>query len=115
MLLQNKVFGAGYPSVPTMTLEEFYQKEYEEQVEQHKRYTRIYQATFVTLWSLTYREQAKAPKTRVPDDEEETEKMEEDENESEEALQKARDFDEFKDGKNYILFRTKKKKRKNTQ
>ena len=32
------MFGAGYPSLPTVSLEEFYQQEYEEQVEQHKRF-----------------------------------------------------------------------------
>ena len=28
--LQAQVFGAGYPSIPTMTLDEFYQKEVRE-------------------------------------------------------------------------------------
>lgn len=32
ILFQAKLLGAGYPSLPTMSLEEFYQKEYSEQV-----------------------------------------------------------------------------------
>ena len=37
--IQNHVFGAGYPSLPTVSLEEFYQQKYKEQVEQQKRYS----------------------------------------------------------------------------
>lgn len=34
---QSKVFGAGYPSLPTMMVEEFFEQKYREQMEAHKR------------------------------------------------------------------------------
>lgn len=34
---QSKVFGAGYPSLPTMMVEEFFELKYREQMEAHKR------------------------------------------------------------------------------
>ncbi len=34
ILLQSKVYGAGYPSLPLMSVEEFYDQKYKEEVEQ---------------------------------------------------------------------------------
>ena len=32
--MQSKVYGAGYPSLPLMSVEEFYEQKYKEEVEQ---------------------------------------------------------------------------------
>ena len=37
IVVQNQVFGAGYPSLPTISLEEFYQQRYKEHVEQQQQ------------------------------------------------------------------------------
>ena len=73
--IQGEVFGAGYPSLPTMTVEEFYQQRY----------------------GGGGGEGSGQEESGGPGKEGEEEKEEEDED-SEEALKKAREWDEFKDG-----------------
>ncbi|XP_077993668.1 immunoglobulin-binding protein 1-like [Glandiceps talaboti] len=77
--LQAQVFGAGYPGVPTMTLEEFYEKE--------KREGKIPTNT--------------GPQNPVSEraivEQKEVEKEREIERDDEEALRKAREFDDWKD------------------
>ena len=72
--MQGEVYGAGYPSVPTMTVEEFYQQKYGGQGGEGE---------------------GLGARREEGDGEEEEE---EEESESEEALKKAREWDEFKDG-----------------
>jgi len=67
--LQKQVFGAGYPSLPTMTLDEFYEEEMKRIVEQQER-------------------QKNQPKPVEPEDPDE---------ETEESLAKARAWDDWKD------------------
>ena len=72
---QGKVFGAGYPSLPAMSVQEFFDQQYKEQLEKQRQ------------------EMAAAPqKSRVSDDEGEGE-----DEETEESVKRAREFDEFKD------------------
>ena len=67
------MFGAGYPSLPAMSVQEFFDQQYKEQMEKQRL------------------EMAAAPqKSRVSDDEGEDE-------ETEESVRRAREFDEFKD------------------
>ena len=86
---KGEVFGAGYPSVPTMTVEEFYQQRYGGGGGGAKR-----------------------DDDRSGVKEEEEEKEDEEEDDSEEAVKKAREWDEFKDGTShthrmkYILYIT---------
>lgn len=67
--LQKQVFGAGYPSLPTMTLDEFYDQEMKRIVEEQER-------------------QKNQPKPVEPEDPDE---------ETEESLAKARAWDDWKD------------------
>ena len=74
---QGKVFGAGYPSLPAMSVQEFFDQQYKEQLEKQRQ------------------EMAAAPqKSRVSDDEGEGK-----DEETEESMKRAREFDEFKDCK----------------
>ena len=70
---QKKVFGAGYPSLPTMTVQEFHEKRYKEQV------------------TMSFKETS-----HVSGDSKEEEESE-GENEDEEKLKEARKWDDFKD------------------
>ena len=40
-MLQSKVFGAGYPSLPVMSVEEFYDQKYKEELEQRWVWPRV--------------------------------------------------------------------------
>ncbi len=82
--VQSEVFGAGYPSLPTITLEEVYERTYREQVEQQRREDE--------------EARAKPRKTKVEEEEEKDVVEEEEEEESEESLKKAREWDDYKDG-----------------
>uniref|UniRef100_A0A9J8B8Z9 Immunoglobulin (CD79A) binding protein 1 n=1 Tax=Cyprinus carpio carpio TaxID=630221 RepID=A0A9J8B8Z9_CYPCA len=76
--VQAKVFGAGYPSLPTMTVDDWY--------EQHRRQACLPDQGI--------------PRSAANDDKEEDERAErerKEENDDEEALQKARDWDHWKD------------------
>ncbi|KAM6985743.1 immunoglobulin-binding protein 1 [Aplochiton taeniatus] len=76
--VQARVFGAGYPSLPTMTVDDWY--------EQHANYGALPDQGI--------------PKSAVKLDAEECEKEEKEklvDNDDEEALQKARDWDNWKD------------------
>ncbi|XP_022088421.1 immunoglobulin-binding protein 1-like [Acanthaster planci] len=77
--IQAQVFGAGYPSVPTMTLEEFYQKE----IAEGKILPNSQNPT-----PVSQREEAERK---------EQEKEEAIERDDPEALRKAREWDDFKD------------------
>lgn len=76
--MQAKVFGAGYPSLPTMTVDDWY--------DQHRRKGCLPDQGI--------------PRSTVDGDAEEDERAErerKEENDDEEALQKARDWDDWKD------------------
>lgn len=75
LAFQGGVFGAGYPSLPSMTVEQFYQQQYG-----------------ATMAGRV----AEQPATGKAAEEEE--EPDEDKEESEEALKEAREWDEFKDG-----------------
>ncbi len=77
--MQGKVFGAGYPSLPSMSVEEFFDEKYGGM-------------------------QPPVPKSRVEEEEEEEEEDEVEKEETEESLKQARDFDEFKDCKLLLVF-----------
>lgn len=66
------MFGAGYPSLPAVSLDQFYEQQYREQVEKQ-------------------REEVPQQKSRVPD------QGDDEEEETEESLRKEREFDDFKD------------------
>ena len=86
-MIQKKVFGAGYPSLPTLTIEEFYEQ-------------KVQDGTFQIPGSGGHSMQdwAKDPEkdsqAKEKEDEEKEKKIEEDD---EETLQKAREWDEWKD------------------
>ncbi|XP_063221086.1 immunoglobulin-binding protein 1 [Bacillus rossius redtenbacheri] len=86
--MQKKVFGTGYPSIPTMTLEEFYEK-------------RVQDGDFpnpLAMRSRTLQDVASAEATPELRAEQEAEEKEERiESDDPEELRRAREFDEFKD------------------
>ncbi len=84
------MFGAGYPSLPTVSLEEFYERTFREQVEQRER----------------EEEEARArpPKSKIEEEDEGEGEEGGEEGESEESLRKAREWDDFKDGQYCSVF-----------
>ncbi|XP_011407291.1 PREDICTED: immunoglobulin-binding protein 1-like [Amphimedon queenslandica] len=76
-MLKGNVFGAGYPSLPSMTVEEFYDKTYKEQIERQQ--------------------QENTNKTAAHASHEEVEEKELTEEEEQEKLRKEREFDDYKD------------------
>ncbi|TRZ01477.1 hypothetical protein DNTS_031891 [Danionella cerebrum] len=76
--VQAKVFGAGYPSLPTMTVDDWY--------EQHRK-----------KGCLPDQGIPRSTADGDPEEDERAERERKEENDDEEALQKARDWDDWKD------------------
>lgn len=84
--LQKQVFGAGYPAIPTMTVDEFYQQKLRE-----GHLSESVQGHSMQSWAAD-------PEKDAQDREREAaEKEEKEEREDDEALQRARAMDEWKD------------------
>ncbi|XP_025078678.1 immunoglobulin-binding protein 1-like [Pomacea canaliculata] len=88
-VLQKKVIGAGYPALPTMTIDEFYEK-------------KVADGTFANLHSgqggLSLQDMALNPEKAAKEQEEEdAEEERKRENDDPEMLRRARAMDEFKD------------------
>ena len=49
-MLQGKVFGAGYPSLPTVSLEQFFEQQYKEMMEQHRYTTLVSMVPMVVIF-----------------------------------------------------------------
>jgi immunoglobulin-binding protein 1 len=79
-MLQGKVFGAGYPSAPTVTLEEFFDQQYKKMMEEQR----------------SSQTQTASAKSKPSEDDIEKDLNIED-SDSEEALRKDREWDKFKD------------------
>ncbi|XP_013773384.1 immunoglobulin-binding protein 1-like [Limulus polyphemus] len=83
--MQKKVFGAGYPGIPAMTVDEFYEQKYGDNSQnQHKFQVSSLQDKNSELDTLNA-------------EKEETEKEQKEETEDHETLKKAREWDEWKD------------------
>ncbi|XP_049799447.1 immunoglobulin-binding protein 1 [Schistocerca nitens] len=85
--VQKKVFGAGYPSLPVMTVEEFYEKRVKD-----GDFPDPTQAKALSLQDMAARENANELA-----EQEEMKKELATEKDEEEALRRAREWDEFKD------------------
>lgn len=86
-MLQKQVYGLGYPGVPTMTIEEFFDKKVEEgTLHEHGPAGHSMQD-----WAMD------PEKDKVAKEEEEAEKEEKIEKEDPEQLRKDREWDEFRD------------------
>ncbi|KAK3786509.1 hypothetical protein RRG08_039155 [Elysia crispata] len=84
--LQKQVFGAGYPAIPTMTVDEFYQQKLKE-----GHLSESVQGHSMQSWAAD-------PEKDAQDREREAaEKEDKEQREDEEALQRARAMDEWKD------------------
>nr|KAG5692360.1 hypothetical protein BaRGS_007973 [Batillaria attramentaria] len=88
-LVQKQVFGLGYPSIPTMSIEEFYQQ-------------KVNDGTFSIpqcgQGGHSMQEMAENPEKEKADiEKEEEEKEKKEEEEDEELLRRARNMDEYKD------------------
>ncbi|XP_076309848.1 immunoglobulin binding protein Tap42 [Tachypleus tridentatus] len=83
--MQKKVFGAGYPGIPAMTVDEFYEQKYRDNSQnQHK----------FPVSSLQHRS---SELDALNAEKEEIEKEQKEETEDHETLKKAREWDEWKD------------------
>ncbi|CAH1244739.1 IGBP1 [Branchiostoma lanceolatum] len=91
--LQAQVFGAGYPSIPTMSMDEYFEKEVREGKIPAEALNRVPEPTEPGSYNV---------RRVVPDEAAEVERKQEEEDEKEERddeerLRKQRDFDDFKD------------------
>jgi len=88
--LQAQVYGAGYPSLPTYTVDQFYEMRYKDQCEGPEGGATVKGHNLNELVDNPDAEQEQL-------DAEEKEKEDKEENDDEETLRKAREWDEWKD------------------